>query len=97
MTEVQDGPEDPVTPESSDRDERRLIAAVVRGLMRLPRAARYGLLALALGGAAEMSGGVDAVLKALLEQSPVEVHQPDRAHRPDLRLERAEQEALRAR
>ena len=78
----------------SDRDERRFVAAAVRLLMRLPRVARYGLLALALGGAAEVSGGVDVVLEALLAPEPVRVEAPSRAHRPDLRLERADMEAL---
>ena len=74
---------DPSEPQSSDRDERRLVAAAVRLLMRLPRVARYGLLALALAGGAEMTGGVDAVLGALLTPEPVAV-----------RYERSDSEAL---
>lgn len=81
-------------PVRSDRDERRLVAAAVRLLMRLPRVARYGLLALALGGAAEVSGGLDAVLDVFLAPAPVELRQPDRSHRQELRLERADAEEL---
>jgi hypothetical protein len=87
-------PPDRPEPLSSDRDERRLVMAAVRLLMRLPRVARWGLLAAALGGAAEASGGLDAVLDALLSTPAPEVRPPDRAHRPDLRLERADLEAL---
>lgn len=80
----------------SDRDERRMVAAAVRLLMRLPRAARWGLLALALAGAGDLSGLDDVLLRALLEPAPVELRdeRPSRAERPDLRLERADQEAL---
>ena len=81
-------------PVSSDRDERRLVAAAVRLLMRLPRVARYGLLALAVGGAAEFSGGIDLLLEPFMRYDPVEVRRPDRSHRPDLRLERADAEAV---
>ncbi len=75
-------------------DERRLVAAAVRLLMRLPRVARYGLVALALGGAAEVSGGLDLLLEPLFTHDPVEVERPSRSHRPDLRLERADQEGI---
>ena len=76
------------------KDERRLVAAAVRVLMRLPRAARYGLLALALGGAAEVSGGLDALLDPFFTYDPLEGERPSRAYRPDLRLERADQEEI---
>ena len=89
------------TPCGSDRDERRLVAAAVRLLMRLPRVARYGLLALALAGGAEVTGGTDLLIDTLIgDPAEVEVPSaktPNRAHRPDLRLERADLEALRAR
>lgn len=105
---MKDQPEVPpsgaVSPaESSDRDERRLVAAAVRLLMRLPRAARWGLIAAALAGGAELSGGLDAGLEMLfgsMAEVP-EVRQDSRidapssrARRPDLRLERADMEAL---
>jgi len=93
MTEQPKVPQE-CEPMSSDRDERRVIASVVRLVMRLPRVARYGLLAAALGGAAEVSGGLDAVLDSLFTYDPVEVRRPDRSHRPDLRLERADAEAI---
>jgi hypothetical protein len=80
--------------EDEQRDERRIVASIVRLLMRLPRVARYGMLALALGGAAEFSGGLDSVLDALFRYDPVEVQRPTRSHRPDLRLERADREEL---
>jgi hypothetical protein len=83
-------------PLSSDRDERRLVAAAVRLLMRLPRVARYGLLALALAGGAELSGldPIDLLFGEDAELEPDSVRKPNRSHLPDLRLERADKEAL---
>lgn len=84
--------------QSSDRDERRLVATVVRLVMRLPRYARWGLLAAALAGAGDLSGMDDVILRALFAPAPVEVpdrvRQPDRSYRDELRLERADGEAL---
>lgn len=77
----------------SDRDERRLIAAAVRLLMRLPRAARYGLLALGIAGGADLSGLDTTLLDALFAPSPVVVHK----HHADPRGERLDQEAIDAR
>ena len=100
---MNEGPEVPGSPRNvgqapqgaSDREERRLVAAAVRLLMKLPRAARWALLVGALAGGAEVTGGVDAVLEALLAPEPVEVPaEPSRSHRPELRLERADAEAL---
>lgn len=83
-------------PEPADRDERRLIGAALRLLLRLPRVARWGLIAAALAGAGDLTGLNDAVADLLAGPGPG-VHAPDRAHRPDLRLERSDAEALRAR
>lgn len=92
------GPEIPPeqVAESSDRDERRLVATVVRLVMRLPRAARWALLAAALAGAGDATGVDDALLEAIFSSPPVEVtpRAPSRATKPDLRLERADLEAL---
>jgi hypothetical protein len=79
---------------SSDRDERRLIASLVRLLMRLPKTTRYALLGLAVAGGAEFSGLIDVILEPLYTYDPVEVRRPDRSHRADLRLERADAEEL---
>lgn len=81
----------------SDRDERRLVAWTVRLVMRLPRLARWGLLAAALAGAGEFCGLSDTVLNAFLSPDPVDVRQTDRSWRQDLRLERADGEALHGR
>lgn len=77
-------------PESSDRDERRLIAGLVRLVMRLPRVARYGLLVAALGGAGELGG--------IFDPAPAPTRPgPSRAQDPALRLERVDRDQLEGR
>lgn len=97
MTEVPQ----PVTVQSSDRDERRLVASIVRLVLRLPRSARWVLIAGAIAGGAELSGGTDGLIDLLIGKDAELPHnsanQPNRSHRPDLRLERADAEALDAR
>lgn len=88
-----DEPEVPTPGVSGDREERRLVAAVVRLVMRLPRVARWGLLAAALGAAGDATGLDDAVLRSIFSTDPPAVHR----RAPDLDRERADAEALRAR
>lgn len=85
-------------PQSSDRDERRIVATVVRLVMRLPRLARYGLLLAALGGASELGGldVLDMFISDVVEAPEAPQQPPSRAQDPALRLERADLEALEA-
>lgn len=71
-----------------------VIAMLIRRLAALPRKVRFALIGFLFAGAADMTGAVDALLEALLAPDEVELHQPTRANRPDLRLERADGESL---
>lgn len=99
MTEEPKLPAEPaVTPVPTGLNETgvlaRILAVLLKLLLRLPPMARYGLIAALVAGLTDVSGVDDAVLDSIFKQAEVEVHKPDRSHQPELRLERADAEAL---
>jgi len=74
-----------------------VIARLVALFFGLPRRAQIGLLGAVLAILGHLTGADESVLRLLLATPDVEVHAPasaDRSHRQDLRLERADGEAL---